>query len=171
MGKFLLIISFFIAGTLHLNSASLKELDNLNKDQLKTLYKTFYYGKQHDLHWTLTAIAWKESNFGKYLINPRSKDYGVFQINLKTYKRRYASEIATNNLSDDTIKSYLVRYYDLNAIAAIDELLFWQSVHGKQWTKIWASYNDGTVISSKGRAYSRDIAKRIKLLQHFIGEH
>lgn len=161
----LLVVPFLLLASPKLE----RELATLDKEQLKVLYKTFYYGKQHDLHWTLTAIAWKESNFGKYRRNDTSQDYGIFQVNLNTYKRRYADEIAAHSLSDNTIINYHIRYFEFNIAAAVDEIRYWQSVRSS-WKDIWASYNDGTVISFKGRSYSNDIAKRIKTLQHFIGE-
>ena len=165
--KLLLILAlpFFLLASPKLE----RELATLSKEQLKVLYKTFYYGKQHDLQWTLTAIAWKESNFGKYRRNDNSKDYGIFQVNLNTYKRRYANELIAHNLSDSTIIDYHIRYFEFNVVAAVDEIRYWQSVRS-DWLTVWASYNDGTVIGPKGKAYATDIARRIKTLQHFIGE-
>lgn len=145
----------------------INELKNLSPQQAEVMKMTWEKGKALDLHYTLTAIAWQESSFGKYKIGKWSPDYGTFQINLKTYKSRYAKEIKAHNLSDKKIRSYLIDYYDLGFVAATDEILFWKRVHRGNWNKIWASYNDGTHISSKGRSYSKQIAAKIKALKAF----
>lgn len=144
------------------------ELKNLSPSQKQVLYKTFEKGKSLDLQYTLTAIAWQESSFGKFKVGKWSPDYGVFQINLKTWKSRYSKEIKQYNLTDKKIKKYLVKHYDLGFVAAVDEILFWKTVHGNNWNKIWASYNDGTHISSRGLKYSQKIAKKIKAIKKYI---
>lgn len=148
----------------------LNELKNLSPDQKAVLYKTFEKGKALDLHYTLTAIAWQESSFGKFKIGRWSADYGVFQINIRTWKSRYSKEIKQYGLTNEKIKKYLVEHYDLGFVAAVDEILFWKTVHGNNWNKIWASYNDGTHISAKGHKYSKLIGKKVRAIKKFLSE-
>lgn len=149
------------------DDALYKELQTLNSEQKEILKTTWERGKPLGLNYTLTAIAWQESNFGKYKVGKWSPDYGVFQINLKTYKSRYKDEIKVYKLQDRHIKKWLTDNYTIGFIAAVDEILFWKEVHDGNWNKIWASYNDGTRIGYKGKKYSKEISQRIRVIDRY----
>ena len=51
---------------------------DLSSEQRYRLQWAYSYGEQYDLGWTMSAIAWHESNAGQYKINTKSNDYGVF---------------------------------------------------------------------------------------------
>ena len=75
-------------------------------------------------------------NFGaSNLSNDVTKDYGVFQINLATYHRRYGR--VPNS------KAILIKHFHINFTAAKAEIDFWRSVHGNNWYKVLSSYNGG----------------------------
>lgn len=149
-----------------LYSASLKELHNLTPTQLQVLHKTVAYGKAHNLSLTLAATAWKESNFGKYLVGQTTPDYGVFQINYHTYKNRYADRIKQSGLTKPEVIKMLTHSFDVNIEAAVAEYSFWSKT--RNWRHSVESYNDGTHISHKGRSYRADIVKRVNLLKQFL---
>ena len=146
-------------------SASLKELRNLSPTQLSILHQSIDYGKQHNLSYALAAIAWKESNFGKYLVGRTTPDYGVFQINIYTYSRRYKDRIAQSGLSRKQVISMLTNSFEVGAEGALAELQFWSK--SRKWRHSVESYNDGTHISATGKRYGADIAKRVNLLKQF----
>jgi hypothetical protein len=162
-----LLLTVALSTSLWSNSL-VHELKNLSPEQQKVLEKTWELGKEFDLHYTLTAIAWQESSFGKYLVGRWSPDYGVFQININTYKRRFKKEIKGSNLSDEQVIKFLTHNYSLGFVAAVEELLFWKKVRKNDWKKVWASYNDGTVIGEKGLNYSRKLNKKIKALSVYM---
>lgn len=161
-------IALTLITPLIMSASSLNELKTLSSEQKAVMVKTFKMAKVHDLQWTMTAIAWKESGFGKALVGRTTPDYGVFQINLNTYKRRFHDEIVENDLSEKEIIETLKYDFETGFIAALEEIYFWKKVRKDDWRMVWASYNDGTYISSKGKKYSEDIAKRIKLLKIYF---
>ena len=142
-----------VASTANANKLD-KYLENLSGPQLAVMYRTFYTAKVHDLHWTMTAIAWKESEFGLNLVGRTTPDYGVFQINIKTYRNRFSDY--------DGLKDELTNNYSLGFSAALAEIEYWKSVHGSNWNKVWASYNSGW---TGGKGYSDSIKLRIKALK------
>lgn len=165
---FFLAIIFMAMYNLKANSLD-NELKNLSYEKREVLFKIYEDGKKFDLQWTLTAIAWQESSFGKYLVNPNSQDYGIFQINLRIYKNRYKYEIEQANVNDNILIKMLTQHYGIGLTAAIAELQFWKEVRGDhRWNQIWASYNDGNIISKKGVKYSQMIAKKIRALKKYI---
>ena len=156
--------------TVGLHASLINELYKLNPEQQKVFNQIVAWAEVHDLKWTMLSIAWKESNYGKYRVGKFSEDYGVFQINLRTFKNRFAQQLEAFPLSESSIKKILTTDDELNFLASIAEIKFWHSVHGHNWRKVWGSYNDGTHISYKGREYAQDIARRIKLLKIFLKE-
>ena len=50
----------------------------ISQSQQETLYKVFVDSRKYDLSWTSTAIAWQESQFGKYKINLEDPSCGYF---------------------------------------------------------------------------------------------
>lgn len=159
--KLLLLLIPFIVW-----SASLKELRNLTASQQQILEMALAYGKKHNLGYTLAATAWKESQFGKYRVGWTTPDYGVFQINYHTYKKRFAKRIKQSGLTKPQVIKMLTHDFHVNAEAALAEYKFWRK--SRDWKHAVQSYNDGTHISHKGKAYAEDIVKRVKLLQQFI---
>ena len=147
-------------------SASLKELKKLTPSQVEVLKKSMAYGKEYNLSYTLAAIAWKESNFGKYLVGRTTPDYGVFQNNIKTFSRRFKDRIQKSGLTKDEVIHALTHSFDIGAEAALAELKFWMK--SRNWLHAVQSYNDGTHISSKGESYGADIVRRVALLKKFI---
>ena len=148
-----------------------KQLNKLTPEQYKIMLYSYEVGNKYDLGYSLMAIAWKESNFGKYLINVtdgKMGSYGVYHILLE-----YA--VARAKLKSDwDISRYaekLVFDIDLCANEALSELLFWRKFFkGKPFKSIFAGYNAGTagLKSEKGRIYADDAMLRIRALQRFF---
>lgn len=142
-----------------------RELDNLSTEQVDTMYKVFNYGVKHDLQWSLTAIAWRESMFGVLKLPlDNGSDRGLMQINLNTYFKRYGIKDTRWNRSKYGTKLVIDDYHCMDA--AIDELRYWESKK-KSWEnyrKVWGGYNDGHTIGKAGLSYADDIALRIKVL-------
>ena len=60
------------------------DINNLTPQEIKTLKEIKAHGKENGLSYSLMAIAIKESGLGKYLVNVDTKDYGLYQANIKT---------------------------------------------------------------------------------------
>jgi len=166
-----LLIFLLLCSSLFGNERDLRyELNHLDDSQKSILIRTYTKAKAYDLHYTMTAIAWIESNFGKHKVGRTSQDYGVFQININTFKRRYSDLLKKNPLSDKKIKHLLVTDYNINFLASVAELQFWKSVHKNNFNKIWKSYNAGYNLSA-GKRYSEQIKLRIRLIKSYISEH
>lgn len=56
-----------------------------------------------------------------------------------------------------------------NLSAAVDELKYWKSVKKSKTPlkKVFANYNNGTVINKTGIAYANDVTARIKYLRKY----
>lgn len=96
-------------------------------------------GKDSGLSYSLMAIAIKESAVSKYLVNVDTKDYGMYQANIKTViSRENATDTSWNR---NVIAMRLITDFQFATRNAIDELSYWQKVHNNNWTKVWSSYN------------------------------
>ena len=147
-----------------------EDLKNLNYNQRYILVKTFFdskeFYKSKNDRLLLTAIAWKESNFGEKLVS-KTQDYGTFQININSFNSRFGSEIKAAGLSTYT-KDLLKNNHRVGMMAAVAELNFWKEKYKTDLDKVVASYNDGTNISNIGKEYSADIRKRMIILDSYL---
>jgi len=144
------------------------ELKKLSYLQIEVLHDSLRKGSPFNLSWSMTAIAWEESNFGKNRVGRTTPDYGVYQINLKTFKDRYADVIKRHNSSDAEIIEMLKYNDELNFSASLTEIQYWLHVYKGDHYKAWASYNGGWKGSKR---YANIIQKRIKALKKFMAKH
>lgn len=141
----------------------------LSSDQIFTINRAYQLGVQHDLGYTLAAIAFLESSAGVQLRNDRTQDYGVFGINIRTVSNRLnqLTGVTLNHEQRDQLKNHLIVDMNANAMYAVMELQFWQRVHGQNnWRKVWASYNAGHSYHRQvGIDYANKIAETIKRIK------
>ncbi|MGL6228596.1 MAG: transglycosylase SLT domain-containing protein [Culicoidibacterales bacterium] len=118
---------------------------NLDPDQVQVLKTVYKVGKARGYGETLAAIALVESSAGRYLVNPRTGDYGVMQINLKTASARTAQHTSKkiNSTNQRIIKDTLLKNIEFGATYAMLELDFWKKSHKGNVNKMMASYNGG----------------------------
>lgn len=136
----------------------------LDSNQFEVVRKAYMFGKPYDYSYSLAAIVWQESSAGKMLINSGEGSYGHFQINLKTAMKRVAPNDVWSRNRMNILATNLLRF-DYAAPFAVKELQYWESVHGRDWKKIWASYNGGwSYDKGMPRKYSEGIAEKIKML-------
>jgi len=136
----------------------------LTSQDIKMLKEIKKQGKKHGLSYSLMAIAIKESSIGKYLINVDSKDYGLYQANIKTVLSRQKAKNTSWNRNKYAMR--LISDFQFATKNAIEELVYWKKVHKNDWKKVWSSYNGGWKYNSKrAKNYSRDIAIIIKRLK------
>ncbi len=140
------------------------DIKNLTPQELNTLKEIKEHGKKNGLSYSLMAIAIKESGLGKYLVNVDTKDYGIYQANIRTViSRENAQDTSWNR---NVLAMKLITDFQFATKNAIDELTYWQKVHNNDWTKVWSSYNGGWRYNSDAaRQYSKDIASIIRELK------
>lgn len=140
------------------------DLKNLTLEQINTLKEIKEHSKDTGFSYTLMAIAIKESKLGQYMINLDTKDFGLYQANIKTVLNR--QNIKDTIWNRNVFASKLVSDFHFATQNAIAELMFWQKVHKNDWMKVWGSYNAGYKYNSKeAREYSKEIASIIRELR------
>ncbi|MGJ0337562.1 transglycosylase SLT domain-containing protein [Aliarcobacter cryaerophilus] len=160
--KSLLLILLFISNVF----ASNVDIKNLTPEQLETLKEIKKHGQDTGLSYTLMAIAIKESKLGEYMVNLDTKDFGLYQANIKTVLSR--QNIKDTTWNRNVFASKLVSDFQFATKNAIEELTFWQKIHRNDWTKVWGSYNAGYKFNSQqAKEYSKEIALIIKELKKF----
>lgn len=158
----ILLILLFISNVF----ASDFDIKNLTQQEIETLKEIKREGQAHGLSYSLMAIAIKESGLGKYMINVDSKDFGLYQANIKTVISRHNAKDTSWNRNLFATK--LISDFQFATKNAIEELTFWQKIHRNDWTKVWGSYNAGYKFNSKqAKEYSKEIALIIKELKKF----
>ena len=140
------------------------DINNLTPQEIKTLKEIKAHGKENGLSYSLMAIAIKESGLGKYLVNVDTKDYGLYQANIKTVINRENAPDTSWNRNVFAMK--LISDFQFATKNAIDELTYWQKIHKNDWSKVWSSYNGGWRYNSDAaKQYSKDIATIIRELK------
>ena len=140
------------------------DIKDLTPQDIQILKEIKEHGKDQGLSYSLMAIAIKESRVGKYLVNVDTKDYGMYQANIKTViSRENAQDTSWNR---NVLAMKLISDFQFATKNAIDELTYWQKVHNNDWTKVWSSYNGGWRYNSDAaKKYSKDIALIIRELK------
>lgn len=158
--RVILLILLFISNVF----ASDFDIKNLTPQEIEILKEIKREGQEHGLSYSLMAIAIKESGLGKYMINVDSKDFGLYQANIKTVINRHNAKDTSWNRNLFATK--LISDFQFATKNAIDELVYWQKIHKNDWSKVWSSYNGGWKYNSKeAKEYSKQIAAIIRELK------
>lgn len=158
--KMILFISLFITNIFATNFNE-KHLTKKDMQMLKEIKKQ---GAKHGLSYSLMAIAIKESSLGRYLVNVDSRDFGLYQANIKTVIRRHKAKDTSWNRNRYAMR--LITDFKFATKNAIAELMYWRKVHNNDWRRVWSSYNGGWRYNSKrAQKYSREIASIIRKLK------
>ena len=150
-----------------------KDLTKLNIDQINIMSTSYFTGKQNDLGHTLAAIAWKESDFGRYSINLADGMYGSFgpyQIHLHLHVKALGIK-TTWSISREAER--LINDIEYSSKVALDNLLYWKERskgNKSPYKSMLASYNAGNagIENIAGKAYAEDVAIRVKVIQKFM---
>lgn len=136
--------------------SEINELDQYQKSDLRAAYN---HGSTKDLGLTLAAIALKESNAGKYRLNYKSDDFGMFGINIQTI----ANYFQTENMYQNIMYAQQVVHDDyMGAEIAISVL---NQFKERGYKQMLMSYNEGSYwkVNKKSRKkaekYASDVLK------------
>lgn len=150
------------------------ELNNMTLEQYKVLVRVYKVGVKYDLQYTLMAIAWQESKFGKYMVNLNDPSAGVFHNNIESVCSR---ENNCNEWNKSRLFEKLLFDFDFASKHALAELEFWKNYYTNKnknanviWTKTIKSYNAGFRLEN-GLRYSIMIKAKVRVLQKYIKNH
>jgi hypothetical protein len=144
----------------------------LSQQQMSVLRQAYDLGRQHDLSYSLAAIAWKESSAGKWLVNAQEASYGPFQILLKTAVARTKRDGQTMSGFEQNMLATKLLDIKFSSSYAIQELEYWQGIHGNNWRAIYASYNGGWNHKKPlPQAYAQDIITKMQRLKGCFSEY
>lgn len=157
----------------------------LSKKQINVMKKVWNKAKEFDLQYTMTAIAFKESSFGRALENDndgRGTDlgsYGVFHNLVDSVYDRYMTKKPNSKIRQWEIKLYLAKRlrddFDFSFTQALAELKYWENYaiakgqRYSKWKLMVMRYNGGTFgdknVNSK--IYYYEIINVIRAIKWF----
>lgn len=180
MKRILIILTIMMSWVLA-NEAEIVEnyyqrLEQLSDKQIKIMIYSYQVGAEYNLGYSLAAIAWKESEFGTYLLNLGDGQYGSYGVYHVLLDYVAVRNKLKSNWERSRYAEKLVSNIELCAQEAISELLFWNKVYKGQknaLSKALASYNAGGkgINSPAGKIYAEDAMLRIKALQKYFKKH
>ncbi|RDU68823.1 hypothetical protein CQA62_05400 [Helicobacter cholecystus] len=148
-------------------------IQKFDKDQLQTIRYAYHYGKNHDLGYTMAAIAWKESCAGLYRINFDDPSAGIYHAYLpNVIKRHYKKQ--NTSFRRNMVAERLIRDLEFASQIALEELLYWKKIRKNNWKAMIKSYNKGfsweknRTRNQMAQNYYEDIAKKIEILQNYF---
>jgi len=145
------------------NASTCEPQEKMTNQQWYNVSKGYYAALDHGYGLTLAAIIIKESQGGLYRVNPESKDFGLTQINIKTAISRLGYK--DTPFMRSVAASKIVFDDDLAIALAIEELLYWESRRGGQWSHVVASYNSGNNMRKGLKNYYPRVAKLVEQLK------
>lgn len=153
-------------------------VNDVKADEIKGRYSTSTsidrmissIAKEADFEKTIRTLIRLESNDGLYPINLQDPSCGITHININTYMKRHS--IKNTNFNRNKVCADLIASPQLAITNALEELLYWKSVHcgrGKcskaQYANVVKSYNTGwNYKSSKANEYWIKFKKAYKEL-------
>lgn len=158
------------AGLTKYEAKLMRELDNLTDKQKLVLLHGYVTGQDTGYD-VLPAIAWKESGFGKKVINSKdgySGSFGVYQVQLKTAGGMLGIKVKKGN-NVHPLKDTLTYDLDFNTYLAVEALKYWDK-NGRSMSNILARYNGGGRGPSikRAQAYAKDVLIRSKVVKLYI---
>lgn len=159
MKKILTLIVVFFLSTLH-SSSLLEELNSMTLKQYLVFTKIYRDTKDSNYTFTIMAIAWQESQVGKYPINLDDPSFGIFHIvpKSKGWDRSREAEKLLN--------------FDYSIKRVKEEIYYWHKYHKGTWKNVVKSYNAGfNYNSSQAEKYLKAISSKVKLLKNIIKDN
>jgi hypothetical protein len=172
--KYLLVIVMFVS----LNATSIKQnirtLNHLTKQQKDVLFKTFKKAKPYDLSYTMVAILWQESFFGKYKINLQDPSCGYFHKLLPEYAKEL--NLKPNNWNQSRICQSLLNFntsFDV-ALSTLQtkynycKITYNSNYEPLLWKCMVTRYNGS---GKQAKKYYKEITKKIRALNIWMKSH
>lgn len=148
---------------------ALKDVYGMSDLQVYNLHRSFQYGYEHDMGYSLAAISFLESSGGKNLKNPDDPSGGHHHILVWHIADDFGMERTQENA--EFIMKILADNFYLSAHYAVKVLGWWLDRHDGDWFKAWRSYNQGhywRLESESARERSWVYASRVNELVQFM---
>lgn len=151
----------------------LNDFKKLDRSQLEFMMEINKRAKPYNLSYSMIAIAWQESNLGKWNINLSDPSCGPFHQSIVIFLKRH--EIKNTDFNRNRYCMDLINNVDLSVSTAIAELEAWLAIHHKRWNKFeyaYRSYNAGYNYNSNvSKEYASKIQARIKVLKFYQSKY
>lgn len=142
MRRFTLLIILLFTSKVALANTCV-DFDSLTFEQKFNLHKSYNYGSADNYGYTLAAIALIESSAGRFRLNIRSNDLGLYQVNATTAQNVIG---VTNYYRQVELHQRLIYDDLLGAKIAIDVLEHFRRgrpLTNQVWQEVIMSYNEG----------------------------
>ena len=154
----------------------LEELEKLTTEQKEVLYLAYSAGAEKGYGLTLAAIAWKESRFGKYMLNVTDGKYGSYGPYHVLLEYTLIRHNVTSNWGKSRLAEKLLYDMEFSSKEALDVLTYYHNRFKKKdnsWRWAVAAYNNGNkaLTTDKGKKYAEDIALRVVTLKKYFTKH
>lgn len=173
---FIILLLPIIIHSSEYSNIYLEELERLDQKQKEILYLAYSNGAEKGLGLTLAAIAWKESQFGKFMLNVTDGKYGSYG----PYHVVLDYALVRNNVKTSWEKSRLAEKLlynmEFSSKEALSVLSYWAKRFKNKdnpWRWTVAAYNNGnkSLTTTKGLNYVNDIAIRVKTIEKYFIKH
>ncbi|AHK11311.1 transglycosylase [Shewanella sp. phage 1/4] len=156
-----LLLATSLVAPLYASENNCNVFKQLNDDQKHNARLSYNRGSGSDLGLTLAAIAMTESSLGVQRVNTRSKDFGLYAININTMK----SIAGVDNVILGYLLAFNMTYNDeVAAKYALNVLKHFKKVHKGDWEKMVMAYNAGNNYK-RGEYYLQKVKRNVKMLQ------
>lgn len=168
MKKFILGLLLFLTVTYGETVTKLeKEFLNMSNDQIAYIDMVYNITNDLELTYLLSAIAWQESNLGKYLINlsdGKEGSFGIFQIQLHYLAK---DKNIKSSWEKSRLAERLLNDHEFSAREAAKILSFFMKNKNCKISCALAKYNAGNKgnTTTKGKAYASSVMKRVAVLR------
>ena len=128
----------------------LKEYNNFTTEQMDTMLLVYLFGEQHNLEWSLTAIAWEETKFGIFKVPVDTcKDYGLMKHNIYWFLKRNKIPDTIWNRSKYGTKLVIDDLYSLKESVKILRMGEKVKKSWESYRAVWGYYNSGTIYNDE----------------------
>lgn len=159
-------------------SKYINDLEKLSTAQYDIMIKSYEIGLANGMDYILPAIAWKESNFGDYMLNLSDGQYGSFG----PYHIRLDYSIKRNNITGkwerDRHAEKLISDTSYSALEAVELINYWikhlkiENNKDKLIRELFSAYNAGYKYNDKlAVKYGNDALIRVSALKIYFLKH
>lgn len=148
-----------------------EDLKKISPEQRDIMNQVAKLASGFDLSYTAAAIAWQESNFGKYPVNLSDPSCGVFHKLVVPYLK--ARDRKVTSFTKNQACSELISDLELATSILIEDIEYWKLSHKRRGADVKdiltlaiRSYNTGYKYQSNdAKNYEKSVKARIKALQ------
>lgn len=147
-----------------------EDFKKLDAEQLDLMMEIYKRAKPYDLAYSAIAIAWQESNLGKWQVNLSDPSCGPYHQSVTIFMKKH--KIKDGDFTRNRVCGELISDINFSTATLISEIEAWKVTHKKRlniWDYVYRSYNAGFNYDSiKAKEYSLKIRARIKVIKRHL---